>query len=174
MPYSASPPGLMSRLKITTSCPACAIFCAANNPAGPAPITKTVAIRYLDESSQSQGTKSLALGFYISGSAPYVFLLCQQPDRYHTITVTDKCDFNHLPSVASRFAGKPKKALDNSATNGHDAAVRHSQGHRRSYESFEAGGSGIIWDLLVGFRRMRQRSAGRGVSSTRNRLLRCG
>src|SRR5215472_10213120 len=42
MPYSAKPPGLMSRLKMLTSCPACAIFCAANIPAGPAPITNTV------------------------------------------------------------------------------------------------------------------------------------
>src|SRR5215467_7951777 len=42
MPYSASPPGLTSRLKTITSCPACAIFCAANSPAGPAPTTNTV------------------------------------------------------------------------------------------------------------------------------------
>src|SRR5437879_2658745 len=42
MPYSARPPGLMSRLKMMTSCPPCAIFCAANIPAGPAPTTNTV------------------------------------------------------------------------------------------------------------------------------------
>src|SRR6185437_13201397 len=42
MPYSASPPGLRSRLKMTVWCPAWAIFCAAKRPAGPAPTTNTV------------------------------------------------------------------------------------------------------------------------------------
>src|SRR6476619_6210146 len=42
MPYSARPPGLMSRFRMITSCPPWAIFCAANIPAGPAPTTKTV------------------------------------------------------------------------------------------------------------------------------------
>src|SRR5262245_51148347 len=42
MPYSARPPGLMSRLSTITSCPPWAIFCAANSPAGPAPTTNTV------------------------------------------------------------------------------------------------------------------------------------
>src|SRR5689334_11977858 len=42
MPYSASPPGLMSRLRMMTLCPARAIFCAAKRPAGPAPTTNTV------------------------------------------------------------------------------------------------------------------------------------
>src|SRR5215470_17117352 len=42
MPYSARPPGLMSLLRMMTLCPACAIFCAAKSPAGPAPTTKTV------------------------------------------------------------------------------------------------------------------------------------
>src|SRR6185437_15718819 len=32
----------MSRLRMMTWCPACAIFCAANIPAGPAPTTNTV------------------------------------------------------------------------------------------------------------------------------------
>src|ERR1051326_7231263 len=47
MPYSARPPGLMSRFRMITSWPPCAIFCAANIPAGPAPTTKTVFKRVL-------------------------------------------------------------------------------------------------------------------------------
>src|ERR1041385_7389023 len=47
MPYSARPPGLMSRFRMMTSWPPCAIFCAANIPAGPAPTTKTVFKRVL-------------------------------------------------------------------------------------------------------------------------------
>src|SRR5580658_9612333 len=46
MPYSARPPGLISRLKRKTSYPARAICRAANIPAGPAPTTKTPFIRY--------------------------------------------------------------------------------------------------------------------------------
>src|SRR5919199_1019038 len=38
MPYSASPPGLISRLNSTTCAPASANFLAAYSPAGPAPI----------------------------------------------------------------------------------------------------------------------------------------
>src|SRR6516165_2223275 len=38
MPYSANPPGLISRLNSTTYAPASANFLAAYSPAGPAPI----------------------------------------------------------------------------------------------------------------------------------------
>src|SRR5437016_4247897 len=38
MPYSASPPGLISRLNSTTCAPASTNFLAAYSPAGPAPI----------------------------------------------------------------------------------------------------------------------------------------
>src|SRR5688500_15694869 len=41
MPYSANPPGLMSRLSKRTRAPLLASSRAPNNPAGPAPITAT-------------------------------------------------------------------------------------------------------------------------------------
>src|SRR3990170_5361740 len=41
MPYSAKPPGLISRLSSTTWASSLAICLAANKPAGPAPITAT-------------------------------------------------------------------------------------------------------------------------------------
>src|ERR1700731_665705 len=54
MPYSARPPGLMSRFRMMTSWPPWAIFWAANIPAGPAPTTKTVFKCVLQ---QSAGTR---------------------------------------------------------------------------------------------------------------------
>ena len=46
MPYSFKPPGLLSRLKTTTSWPSTARRCAHDSPAGPPPTTATLLAAY--------------------------------------------------------------------------------------------------------------------------------
>src|SRR5262249_9193716 len=48
IPYSASPPNLISRLRMITSWPASAILLATAIPAGPAPTTITTCVSSFD------------------------------------------------------------------------------------------------------------------------------
>src|SRR5215472_1001215 len=88
MPYSANPPGFTSRLKTTVSWPARAIFWAANSPAGPAPIMKTVATLPSNESRCRGGPVRL----------PALITLQGYLKRYPlgVIELTNRCDFSHL------------------------------------------------------------------------------
>src|SRR5579864_856121 len=57
----------MSRLRMITWWPACAIFCAANIPAGPAPTTKTVFIFCSNLAFDDIQSEPAERGFLVAG-----------------------------------------------------------------------------------------------------------
>src|SRR6266700_6758633 len=120
MPYSAKPPGLTSRLKMITSCPANASFCAANRPAGPAPTTKTVAISVFSKLHQPKGKVSgIELHDWVGRPRAFQdrrsYLRSTTSDEQHTSNPSvslQSCSVARVPCPSAQFIRYPRSQLD--------------------------------------------------------------